>query len=59
MATRKKKVIDNTPKYVPPPYDIYIYIRKMGFLQPIPYKYNIPDLEFIKNYKNQENGNQS
>ena len=47
----RKKIVDNTPKYIPPPLELYIYIRKKGWLQPIPYVYKIPDLNFIKNYK--------
>lgn len=47
----RKKIIDITPKYNPPPLELYIYIRKKGWLQPIPYVYKIPDLNFIKNYK--------
>jgi hypothetical protein len=55
VARLKRKVVDNTPRYVPPPLELYIYIRKKGWLQPIPYVYKMPDLNFwknfIKNYK--------
>jgi hypothetical protein len=48
VARKKVEIID---KYIPPPSDLYIYIRKKGWLQPIPYVYKKPDLNFIKNYK--------
>jgi hypothetical protein len=47
------------PDYIPPPTELYIYIRRKGWLQPIPYDYKIPDLTFVKNYKKEENGNKS
>lgn len=52
MARKKVEIIE---KHIPPPSDIYIYIRKKGWLQPVPYFYKMPDLKFwknfIKNYK--------
>lgn len=47
MAKKKVIPVDN---YKPPPDIWFIYIRKQGFLQPIPYKYKIPDIKSLKEY---------
>lgn len=49
----KKKIVAKPQikeDYVPPDTKWYWYIRKKGFLQPVPYKYKIPDLKKLKEY---------
>ena len=40
--------------YDPSSTELYIYIRRKGWLQPTPYVYKKPDLTFVKNYKNEK-----
>ena len=53
-STIRRIILDDKPKHIAPPQEIYAFIRKKGFLQPTPYSYKTPDLEFIKNYKKWE-----
>ena len=49
MATKKKEIFT----HIPPPTIWCWYIRKKGFLQPVPYKHKLPDLKPVKEYANE------